>query len=88
MKKTRAKKFLCKNVLSFTKFVLGGFWLGVFCPGVYVQGIFVRGGFVLSPLNKYRKNYQRIKRLYMLGYEIFRRFWMGSENLKGNLDGL
>ena len=55
----KSKEFQGKKVLSFTKFVLGGyclggFWLGgflsgSFCPAVYVQGVFVRG-FVLSPL--------------------------------------
>ena len=37
---------------------------------------------------KYRKNYQHIESLYMLGYEIFEKFCMGYKNLKRNLDGL
>ena len=49
----RSKEIQGKNVLSFTKFVLGSFcpgffWLGVFCPGgcrgVYVRGV-LSGGF-------------------------------------------
>ena len=49
MKKNKSKEIQGKNVLSFTKFVLGGFWLwGVLSrellSGVYVQG-FCPGGF-------------------------------------------
>ena len=38
---------------------------------------------------KYRKNYQHLESLYMLGYDIFEKFSYGIlENLKRNLDGL
>ena len=45
----KSKEIQGKNVLSFAKFVLGGFvWgvfgLGGFCPGVFVRG-FCPGGF-------------------------------------------
>ena len=41
----KSKEIQGKNVLSFTKFVLGdfcpgGFWLGVFCPGGFCLGAF------------------------------------------------
>ena len=37
----KSKEIQGKNVLSFTKFVLGGF-----CPGVFGLGFFVQGAFV------------------------------------------
>ena len=48
MKKNKSKEIQGKNVLSFTKFVLGGFCQGVFglegfCPGDFCQGGFVQG---------------------------------------------
>ena len=39
-KENKSKEIQGKNVLSFTKFSLGGFGLGVFV-GVYVRGVFV-----------------------------------------------
>ena len=47
----KSKEIQGKNVLSFTKFVLGGscpqgFWLGGFCPGGFVGGFM--SGLVLS----------------------------------------
>ena len=46
----KSKEVQGKNVLSFTKFVLGGFclggfWLGGFCPGGFCRGVYVRGLF-------------------------------------------
>ena len=35
----KSKEIQGKNVLLFTKFVLGVFGLGGFCWGVYVQGV-------------------------------------------------
>ena len=48
----KSKEIQGKNVLSFTKFVLGGFWLGVFCPGGFCRGLMSGGGggVVLTPL--------------------------------------
>ena len=37
----KSKEIQGKNVLSFTKFVLGGFVRGIFDLGVYVRGFFV-----------------------------------------------
>ena len=37
---------------------------------------------------KYRKDYQHLKSLYILGMKILEDFRMGYEDLKGNLDGL
>ena len=50
----KSKEIQGKNVLSFTKFVLGGFcpggvWLGGFCPGL-CRGFMSGGGFVLTPI--------------------------------------
>ena len=39
----KSKEIQSKNVLSFTKFVLGGFCLGVFGLGGFCLGFFVRG---------------------------------------------
>ena len=36
----KSKEILGKNALSFTKFVLGGFWLGVFVRGGLCLGFF------------------------------------------------
>ena len=59
MKENKSKIIQGKNVLSFTKFVLGGFVRGFFDLGVLVRGVFVegfmsggflsQGGVVLSP---------------------------------------
>ena len=51
----KSKEIQGKNVLSFKKFVLGGFclvgfWLGGFLAwGFLSGGVYVRGEFVLSP---------------------------------------
>ena len=50
----KSKEIQGKNVLSLTKFVLGGFvwgfWLGVFCPGGFYRGFMsgevLSGGFL------------------------------------------
>ena len=47
----KSKEIQGKNVLSFTKFVLGGFWLEGFLSGWFCRGVYVQGFFVLSPLN-------------------------------------
>ena len=54
----KSKEIQGKNVLSFTKFVLGGFCPGVFglggfCRGVYVRGVFVWRVFVLIPCHRH-----------------------------------
>ena len=50
-----SKEIQGKNVLSFTKFVLGGFCPGVFGLGVFVwgfsSGFYVRGFFVWGVLS-------------------------------------
>ena len=42
----KSKEIQGKNVLSFTKFVLGGGLSGGFCPGSFCRGVYVRGVFV------------------------------------------
>ena len=44
-----SKEIQGKNVLSFTKFALGGFCPGGFGLGVFCWGVYVRGFFVLIP---------------------------------------
>ena len=45
----KSKGIQGKNVISFTKFVLGGFVRGVFGLGGFCLGVYVRGVFVLIP---------------------------------------
>ena len=45
----KSKEIQGKNVLSFTKFVLGVFVRGVLGLGDFCRGVYVRGFFVLSP---------------------------------------
>ena len=41
----KSKEIQGKNVLSFTKFVQGGFCPGGFCLGGFCRGVYVRGFF-------------------------------------------
>ena len=43
----KSKEIEGKNVLSFTKFVLGGFCPGGFLSGVFLLGVYVQGFLVI-----------------------------------------